>query len=100
MLDLIKTIGATFSAFFKTRLALQVENAALRHQLIILRRASPRHLAEILRPYTAYYIQSRTHLSLAKDTPLPLSANENTSGRIVAIQAVGGQHHRYERPAA
>jgi transposase InsO family protein len=44
MLDLMKTIGATVSAFFKTRLALQVENASLRHQLIILRRTSPKRL--------------------------------------------------------
>jgi len=36
MLDFMKTIGAAVGAFFKTRLALQVENAALRHQLIIL----------------------------------------------------------------
>jgi hypothetical protein len=38
----MKTIGAAVGGFFKTRLALQVENAALRHQLLILRRTSPK----------------------------------------------------------
>ena len=44
MIDLMKTIGATVSGFFKTRLALQAENVALRHQLIILRRSAPKRL--------------------------------------------------------
>lgn len=59
-----------------------------------------RHLTTILRSYTAYYNRSRTHLSLAKHTPIPQSANTNTCGRIAAIPEVGGLHRRYERLAA
>ncbi|MDP7547648.1 MAG: integrase core domain-containing protein [Alphaproteobacteria bacterium] len=59
-----------------------------------------RHLAMILRSYVTYYNQSRTHLALGKDTPLPQPANRNTTGQIVAIPEVGGLHHRYERLAA
>jgi len=40
----MRTIGAAVGAFFKARLALQVENIALRHPLIILRRSSPKRL--------------------------------------------------------
>jgi hypothetical protein len=48
----------------------------------------------------AYYHESRTHLSLAKDTPAPRLVHPPEIGRIVAIQQVGGLHHRYERRAA
>jgi len=48
MLDFINNIGAMVSAFFKTRLTLQVENADLRHQLIILRRSAPRRLSALI----------------------------------------------------
>ncbi len=44
MLDLWKTIGAAVGSFFKTRAALQVENVALRHQLVIVRRSAPGRL--------------------------------------------------------
>jgi hypothetical protein len=44
MLDLMKTVSTTVSVFFESRLELQMENAALRHQSIILRRTSPKRL--------------------------------------------------------
>jgi putative transposase len=45
-------------------------------------------------------MRSRTHLSLAKDTPNPRSVTPPSTGRIVAIPEVAGLHHRYDRVAA
>ena len=51
-------------------------------------------------PDVAYYMRSRTHLALDKDTPCPRSVTSPSAGRIVAIPEVGGLHHRYDRIAA
>jgi transposase InsO family protein len=53
-----------------------------------------------VKSFMAYYHESRTHLSLAKDTPEPRPVQPPELGRIVAITQVGGLHHRYERRAA
>jgi putative transposase len=53
-----------------------------------------------VKSFVAYYHASRTHLSLAKDSPEPRSVQPQASGAIVAIPQVGGLHHRYERFAA
>ena len=42
----------------------------------------------------------RTHLALAKDSPVPRAAQSRPAGRIVATPEVGGLHHRYDRVAA
>jgi transposase InsO family protein len=57
-------------------------------------------LSRVLSRYLAYYHQSRTHLSLAKDTPQPRPVAPPTLGQVVAIPQVGGLHHRYDRRAA
>jgi putative transposase len=56
-------------------------------------------LRTILKSYVAYYTDSRTHLSLGKDSPhsRPVSL---PVGRVIAIPQVGGLHRRYERRAA
>ena len=59
-----------------------------------------RHLRRVLKSYLVYYNQSRTHLSLNKDPPLPRPVSPISQGRIVAFPEVGGLHHRYERIAA
>jgi hypothetical protein len=64
--------------------------------VIVLNAAS---LHRHVKSFTAYYHESRTHLSLAKDTPEPRLVHPPEAGRIVAIR-VGGLHHRYERRAA
>ena len=53
-----------------------------------------------VKSFMAYYHESRTHLSLAKDTPEPRPVNPSELGPVVAIPQVGGLHHRYERRAA
>jgi putative transposase len=50
--------------------------------------------------YRSYYEQSRTHLSLDKDTPILRPVTPLSNGAVVAIPEVGGLHHRHERRAA
>jgi putative transposase len=57
-------------------------------------------LRTILKSYVAYYTESRTHLSLAKDSPQPRPISPPEGGLVIAIPQVGGLHHRYERRAA
>ena len=59
-----------------------------------------RHLRRLLSAYVDYYNLSRTHLALMKDAPEPRPISGIDSGRVVALPAVGGLHHRYERHAA
>ncbi len=57
-------------------------------------------LQRLMKLYCAYYEQSRTHLSLNKDAPIPRPSVRPDAGRVVAIPQVGGLHHRYERQVA
>ena len=57
-----------------------------------------RHLVRTLRRYATYYNESRTHLCLDRNSPLPRSV-EKGNGDVVAIPHLGGLHHRYARAA-
>jgi transposase InsO family protein len=57
-------------------------------------------LSRLLTRYLTYYHQSRTHLSLDKDSPQPRPIAPPTCGPVVARPQVGGLHHRYDRRAA
>jgi hypothetical protein len=57
-------------------------------------------LRRVLTDYVAYYLRSRTHLALGKDTPISRPIALPSVGRVVAIPQLGGLHHRYEREAA
>ena len=54
-----------------------------------------RHLRHVLLSYMDYYNETRTHLSLSKDTPM--SRATETVGRIVRRPILGGLHHQYAR---
>lgn len=58
------------------------------------------HLHRLLESYFSYYHRSRTHLALDKDAPEPRPVRGPQEGNIVAMDEVGGLHHRYERLAA
>ena len=58
-----------------------------------------KHFRRIMASYVDYYNNSRLHLSLARDAPVPRRPGARTEGEIVAIPQVGGLHHRYERCA-
>ena len=78
------------------RLIGSVRRECLDH-LIVLNEES---LRLTLKLYIAYYLRARTHLSLAKDAPLPRAVQPPERGPVVEIAGVGGLHHRYERRAA
>jgi transposase InsO family protein len=59
-----------------------------------------RHLRRVLTSYRDYYHRSRTHLSLQKDCPDPRPVQSENWAKVIAIEEVGGLHHRYERLAA
>lgn len=59
-----------------------------------------RHLLRLMKSYTDYYHESRTHLSLAKDAPNVRPVQPPAMGEVVELPQVGGLHHRYERRAA
>ena len=58
-----------------------------------------RHLRRILRSYLDYYHHSRTHLSLARNSPVPREVELPELGKVISIPQVGGLHHRYCRAA-
>ena len=53
------------------------------------------HLRHLLRSYANYYNQTRTHLSLNKDSPVTRPIE--TVGRILPVPILGGLHHQYVR---
>ena len=57
------------------------------------------HLRRILTSYFRYYHQSRTHLSLERNAPVPRRVEHPSEGNVIAIPQVGGLHHRYSRAA-
>ncbi len=58
-----------------------------------------RHLRRILSSYFSYYRESRTHLSLNRNSPVPREIEPPERGKVIAIPQVGGLHHRYCRAA-
>jgi hypothetical protein len=86
MQDLLNLIRWMLLGLFRSKTSLEAEILALRHQLNVLRRTSPRrpvfsnfdrmilrHLRHVLLSYRQYYNGTRTHLALAKDSPLTRS---------------------------
>jgi putative transposase len=57
-------------------------------------------LRRVLADYLAYYMNTRTHLSLGKDAPASRPIVPLSAGDIVEIPQVNGLHHRYDRAAA
>ena len=57
------------------------------------------HLRAILRSYLSYYHEARPHLSLERNSPIPREVERPSKGSVIAIQQVGGLHHRHQRCA-
>ena len=97
MRSVLAALLLTLRTSLRARSTLQLEILALRHQLQVMERFRHQRLMTL---YCGYYEQSRTHLSLNKDAPIPRPIVAPDAGRVVAIPQVGGLHHRYERQAA
>ena len=78
------------------RLIGSVRRELLDHVIV----ADERHLRRLLSEYLGYYHGSRTHLSLAKDAPIPRPVQPPSMGEVASIPVLGGLHHRYVRRAA
>ena len=77
------------------RLIGSIRRECLNH-VIVLNEA---HVRRILASYFAYYHESRAHLSLERNAPVPRRVENPSEGKVVAIPQVGGLHHRYRRAA-
>ena len=73
-----------------------IRRECLDHVVVI----GERHLLRILAKYVGYYNGTRTHLSHAKDAPMPRQMHPPSQGRVIEIPRVGGLHHEYVRRAA
>src|ERR1700716_2079233 len=73
-----------------------IRRECLDHVIVFNEASLYRHV----KSFVTYYHESRTHLSLGKDSPESRPVQPPELGRIVAIPQVGGLHHRYERRAA
>ena len=58
------------------------------------------HLKRILTAYFQYYHESRCHLALDRNAPVPRQVEAPDRGEVISIPQVGGLHHRYTRRAA
>ena len=83
------------SPFVERRIG-SIRRECLDH-VIVFNEAS---LRQTLKSYFRYYESSRTHLSLAKDTPEERAVQPPALGPVIVLPEVGGLHHRYERRAA
>jgi transposase InsO family protein len=60
-----------------------------------------RHQKRLMSEYLRYYHEDRTHLGLAKGTPVGREAqqNPNVGCKVVSTPRLGGLHHRYDLAA-
>jgi putative transposase len=72
-----------------------IRRECLNHLIVL----SESHLHRILTDYFDYYHNSRPHLSLDRNSPVPRRVEPPCQGQVVAIPQVGGLHHRYTRAA-
>lgn len=59
------------------------------------------HLKRLMSEYVRYYHEDRTHLGLAKQTPLGREAktHHDADCKVICMPRVGGLHHRYDLAA-
>ena len=57
------------------------------------------HLLRILTAYFSYHHESRTHLSLRSNAPIPREVEHPNAGKVISISQVSWLHHRYSRAA-
>jgi transposase InsO family protein len=77
------------------RLIGSIRRECLNHCIVL----NERHLRRIVASYLDYYHESRTHLSLNRNSPVEREVEPPERGRVLGIPQVGGLHHRYRRAA-
>jgi len=94
--EVLSAPGSPWQRAFVERVIGTLRRECLDH-VIVFNEAS---LYQHVKSFLAYYHESRTHLSLAKDTPELRPVHPPELGAVIAIPQVGGLHHRYERRVA
>jgi hypothetical protein len=58
---------------------------------------SRHHLIHLVHSYVRYYHEDRCHSGLERDTPdrRPVTPRPSPRAKVVALDRVGGLHHRY-----
>jgi hypothetical protein len=100
--DVMSTIGAMQIHEVLTAPRSPWQNAYVERVIGSIRRECLDHvivlsiagLQRVLADYVAYYMNTRTHLSLGKDAPASRPATPLSAGCIVEIPQVNGLHHR------
>jgi hypothetical protein len=94
----IKCVRTSFESPWQNRVAERWVESCRRELLDRIIVLNECHLKRSLSEYVRYYQEDRTHLGLGKGTPnhRPRSI---ASGRIVALERLGGLHHRTDRAA-
>jgi putative transposase len=94
--DVVTAPRSPWQNAYMERFIGSIRRECLDHVIVL----SQSGLQHVVTDYVAYYMRSRTHLSLDKDSPTPRPVTPPAAGGIVAVPAVNGLHHRYERAAA
>ena len=94
--EVLSTPRSPWERAYVERVIGTIRRECLDHVIVFNQASLYRHV----KSYLAYYHESRTHLSLSKDSPEPRPVHSAECGAVVAIPQVGGLHHRYERRAA
>ena len=91
--DVVTAPRSAWQNAYVERFIGSIRRECLDHVIVL----SAAGLQRIANAYVAYYMCSRTHLSLEQDSPTPRPVMPPTTGRVVAIPEVNGLHHRYNR---
>ena len=80
---------------YVARLNGSIRRECLAHVIVL----NETRLRRILTGYFTYYYESRAHLSLECNKPVPHRVQHPSEGKVIAIPQVGGLHYRYRRAA-
>ena len=94
--EVLSTPRSPWQRAYVERVIGTIRRECLDHVIVLNEASLYRHMKSFL----AYYHESRTHLSLAKEAPEPRPVHSSERGAIVTTPQGGGLHHRYERRAA
>jgi len=94
--EVVTAAGSPWQNAYAERVIGSMRRECLDHVIVL----GERHLKRILAGYTSYYNSTRTHLSLAKDSPQGRPIQMKELGRIFSLPRVGGLHREYTRVAA
>jgi hypothetical protein len=91
--EVLSTPRSPWQRVYIERVIGSIRPECVDHLIVFNEESLDRHV----KSFVKYYHESRTHLSLERDTPGRRSVQLPGPGRVIALPEVGGLHHRYER---